>query len=228
MWRGGKRPGRRRQVCRFVGQAVPLPAGAGSEETGTAVGRRRYPGNVHRSKGLDAVPRRASRPSATAPAHEQATSRPSYATSGSGMLPAPVTGEGRQQDDHGYAPEHYGEHPPGNLREIVSPAGRQLRSLGLVSVVVRVGRAGRPRRPRSPSQTRPAHTMSPNRPDHKIVDRTKIRDGAVANRPVYVAMPSPSRAGGRSWGYGPAMAVRAPSTGCTSSPRSRTGASATC
>jgi Transposase, Mutator family len=30
--------------------------------------------------------------------------------------------------------------------------------------------------------------MSPARPDHKIVDRTKIRDGAVADRPVYVAL----------------------------------------
>ncbi len=30
--------------------------------------------------------------------------------------------------------------------------------------------------------------MSPNPPDHKIVDRTKIRDGKVANRPIYVAM----------------------------------------
>jgi transposase-like protein len=30
--------------------------------------------------------------------------------------------------------------------------------------------------------------MSPARPDHKIVDRTKIRDGAVANRPIYVAL----------------------------------------
>ncbi|GAA3021354.1 hypothetical protein Sfulv_59680 [Streptomyces fulvorobeus] len=29
---------------------------------------------------------------------------------------------------------------------------------------------------------------SPTRPDHKIVDRTKIRDGAVANRPIYVAL----------------------------------------
>ncbi|WSL44792.1 transposase [Streptomyces sp. NBC_01267] len=27
-----------------------------------------------------------------------------------------------------------------------------------------------------------------NRPDHKIVDRTKIRDGAVANRPICVAL----------------------------------------
>ena len=27
-----------------------------------------------------------------------------------------------------------------------------------------------------------------NRPDHKIVDRTKIRDGQVANRPIYVAL----------------------------------------
>ena len=30
--------------------------------------------------------------------------------------------------------------------------------------------------------------MSPARPDHKIVDRTKIRDGQVANRPIYVAL----------------------------------------
>ena len=30
--------------------------------------------------------------------------------------------------------------------------------------------------------------MSPNRPHHKIVDRTKIRDGQVANRPIYVAL----------------------------------------
>lgn len=26
------------------------------------------------------------------------------------------------------------------------------------------------------------------RPDHKIVDRTKVRDGQVANRPVYMAL----------------------------------------
>ena len=30
--------------------------------------------------------------------------------------------------------------------------------------------------------------MSPDHLDHKIVDRTKIRDGAVANRPIYVAL----------------------------------------
>ncbi|WTE90537.1 transposase [Streptomyces sp. NBC_01614] len=30
--------------------------------------------------------------------------------------------------------------------------------------------------------------MSLNCPDHKIVDRTKIRDGQVANRPIYVAL----------------------------------------
>ncbi|MBO0917619.1 transposase [Streptomyces laculatispora] len=30
--------------------------------------------------------------------------------------------------------------------------------------------------------------MSLDRPDHKIVDRTKIRDGAVANRPTHVAL----------------------------------------
>ncbi|GAA3598137.1 hypothetical protein GCM10022295_93030 [Streptomyces osmaniensis] len=40
----------------------------------------------------------------------------------------------------------------------------------------------------------------------------KIRDGAVANRPI----------------CGPATAARAPSTGCTSSRKSRTAASATC
>jgi transposase-like protein len=30
--------------------------------------------------------------------------------------------------------------------------------------------------------------VSLTRPDHKIVDRTKIRDGKVANRPIYVVM----------------------------------------
>lgn len=30
--------------------------------------------------------------------------------------------------------------------------------------------------------------MSPAHPDHKIVDRTKVRDGQVANRPIYVAL----------------------------------------
>jgi transposase-like protein len=27
-----------------------------------------------------------------------------------------------------------------------------------------------------------------NRPNHKIVDRTKLRDGLIANRPIYVAL----------------------------------------
>jgi putative transposase len=30
--------------------------------------------------------------------------------------------------------------------------------------------------------------VSPDRPDHKIVDRTKVRDGQVANRPIHVAL----------------------------------------
>lgn len=30
--------------------------------------------------------------------------------------------------------------------------------------------------------------MRPNPPDHKIVGRTRIRDGAVANQPIYVAL----------------------------------------
>ena len=30
--------------------------------------------------------------------------------------------------------------------------------------------------------------MSPSHLDHKIVDRTKVRDGQVANRPIYVAL----------------------------------------
>ncbi|MBW8707591.1 hypothetical protein MBT84_48940 [Streptomyces sp. MBT84] len=30
--------------------------------------------------------------------------------------------------------------------------------------------------------------MTLSEPDHKIVDRTKIRDGQVANRPIYVVM----------------------------------------
>ncbi|WP_252370269.1 IS256 family transposase [Streptomyces hygroscopicus] len=46
----------------------------------------------------------------------------------------------------------------------------------------------RPGQPGSPLQTRPARSISRNHPDHKIVDRTKIRDGAVANRPIYVAL----------------------------------------
>lgn len=52
----------------------------------------------------------------------------------------------------------------------------------------------------------------------------KIRDGAVANRPSTSPWRSRPRADGTSSGYGPATAARAPSTGCTSSTRSRTAA----
>lgn len=52
----------------------------------------------------------------------------------------------------------------------------------------------------------------------------KIRDCAVANRPSTSPWRSRPRADGTSSGYGPATAARAPSTGCTSSTRSRTAA----
>ncbi len=52
----------------------------------------------------------------------------------------------------------------------------------------------------------------------------KIRDGAVANRPIYVALAVTAEGRRTSSGCGPATAARAPSTGCTSSPRSRTAA----
>ncbi|MFE5828411.1 transposase [Streptomyces erythrochromogenes] len=52
----------------------------------------------------------------------------------------------------------------------------------------------------------------------------KIRDGAVANRPIYVASRSPATATARSSDCGPATAARAPSTGRTSSPSCRTAA----
>jgi putative transposase len=44
----------------------------------------------------------------------------------------------------------------------------------------------------------------------------KIRDGKVANRPIYVALAVTSRAPATSSGCGPATVVRAPSFGCTS------------
>ena len=57
----------------------------------------------------------------------------------------------------------------------------------------------------------------------------KIRDGQVANRPIYVALGGHrATASATSSGCGPATAARAPSTGCRCSPRSRTAASTTC
>ena len=54
----------------------------------------------------------------------------------------------------------------------------------------------------------------------------KIRDGQVANRPVYtVGRGHRRRASATSSGCGSATAARAPSTGCRCSPRSRTAAS---
>lgn len=52
----------------------------------------------------------------------------------------------------------------------------------------------------------------------------KVRDGAVANRPIYVALAVTTEGRGKSSGCGPATAARVPGTGCTSSPRSRTAA----
>jgi hypothetical protein len=54
----------------------------------------------------------------------------------------------------------------------------------------------------------------------------KIRDGAVANRPIYVALAVTTEGRRDILGCGPETAAKAPSTGCTSSPRSRTAASA--
>ena len=53
----------------------------------------------------------------------------------------------------------------------------------------------------------------------------KIRDGQVANRPIYVALAVTVEGTATSSGCGPATAVRAPSIGCRSSPRSRTAVS---
>jgi hypothetical protein len=52
----------------------------------------------------------------------------------------------------------------------------------------------------------------------------KIRDGQVTNRPIYTAIGVTTDGAGRSWGCGPGLAARAPSSGSRSSPRSRTGA----
>jgi putative transposase len=52
----------------------------------------------------------------------------------------------------------------------------------------------------------------------------KIRDGAVANRPIYVALAVTVEGRRDILGLWAGVAERAPSTGCTSSPRSRTAA----
>jgi transposase-like protein len=53
----------------------------------------------------------------------------------------------------------------------------------------------------------------------------KIGDGQVANRPVYMAFAVTAEGPATSSASGSVTVVRAPSTGSTSSPRSRTGAS---
>ncbi|MDH6455568.1 hypothetical protein M2155_008067 [Streptomyces sp. SAI-119] len=74
-------------------------------------------------------------------------------------------------------------------------------------------------------QSRPLDAVCPV----VFIDAIHVKS-ATARWPIGPAMwlwPSPPRVGGRSWGCGPATAARAPSTGCASSPRSRTAASAT-
>jgi hypothetical protein len=56
----------------------------------------------------------------------------------------------------------------------------------------------------------------------------KIREGQVANRPMYVAVAVTVDASATSWVCGLVTVGRAPSTGITSSPRSRTAGSPTC
>jgi len=56
----------------------------------------------------------------------------------------------------------------------------------------------------------------------------KLRDGQVANRPIYVALAVTVEGTREIPGLWAATAARAPSTGCTSSPRSRTAGSPTC
>jgi putative transposase len=56
----------------------------------------------------------------------------------------------------------------------------------------------------------------------------KIRDGKVANRPIYVALASPSTAPVTSSDCGLATAVRAPSSGSPSAPNCATAASRMC
>jgi len=52
----------------------------------------------------------------------------------------------------------------------------------------------------------------------------KLRDGQVANRPIYVALAVTCDGERDILGLWPATAARAPSTGCTCSPRSKTAA----
>ena len=56
----------------------------------------------------------------------------------------------------------------------------------------------------------------------------KVRDGQVANRPMYVAIGVTCTGNATSWACGPATAARARSSGCRCSPKSRTAASRTC
>ena len=56
----------------------------------------------------------------------------------------------------------------------------------------------------------------------------KIRDGQVANRPIYVVVGVTVDGERDIWAYGPAAAGRAPSTGMQVPPRSVTAASRTC
>ncbi|WP_406462383.1 transposase [Streptomyces sp. NBC_01622] len=62
-----------------------------------------------------------------------------------------------------------------------------------------------------------------SRPDHKIVDRTKIRDGQVANRLIYMALAVTAEDTATSSACGPATAAKARNTGFECSPRSRIG-----
>ena len=55
----------------------------------------------------------------------------------------------------------------------------------------------------------------------------KIRDGKVANRPIYTAVAVTTEGDRDILGCGPATVARAPSSGSACSPRSRTGASTT-
>ena len=58
----------------------------------------------------------------------------------------------------------------------------------------------------------------------------KIREGQVANRPIYLAWASPWTASATSWACGPGSTAtgKGPSTGCVSCRKSRTAASGTC
>ena len=78
-------------------------------------------------------------------------------------------------------------------------------------------------------QSRPLDRGVPGDLHRRI--HVKIRDGQVANRPdLHRVGGHGRRASGTSSGSGPVSTAtaRAPSTGCASSPRSRTAASRTC